>query len=300
MRRVLITGSSGFLGKKIVAIFHADKVVMLGRLGNNINCNLALDIPNLPSVNIVIHCAGKAHSIPKTDQEIQEFYNVNVQGTINLLQGLSNSSIPKQFVFISSVSVYGLNNSSSVNENTHLLALDPYGKSKIQAEQIVQEWCYNHNVICTILRLPLVVGANPPGNLGAMIKGIKKGYYFNIAGGTARKSMVLASDVAKFILQAAEVGGTYNLTDGYHPNFAELSNCIASQLGKYRVSNMPLWAAKSLAKFGDIIGDRFPLNSNKLAKITAPLTFDDSKARAAFGWNPTPVLKGFKLSSDAE
>jgi nucleoside-diphosphate-sugar epimerase len=107
--------------------------------------------------------------------------------------------------------------------------------------------------------------------------------------------MVLASDVAKFILKAAEVGGTYNLTDGYHPNFNELSNCIALQMGKKFVPNMPLFVAKFLATIGDILGSKFPINSDKLNKITSTLTFDDTKARLAFGWKPSPVLKGFNM-----
>ena len=205
----------------------------------------------------------------------------------------------EHFVFISSVSVYGIIEGVNIKEESPLLAEDAYGKSKIDAEAIVQQWCDSHNVICTILRLPLVVGENPPGNLGAMIRGIKKGYYFNIAGGNAKKSMVLASDIAKFILKAAEVGGTYNLTDGIHPTFNELSNNISRQFSKSFVPNMPLFIANVLAKIGDILGNTFPINSNKLSKITSTLTFDDSKARAAFGWNPTPVLESFKLLENA-
>jgi nucleoside-diphosphate-sugar epimerase len=140
-----------------------------------------------------------------------------------------------------------------------------------------------------------VVGENPPGNLKAMIYGIKKGYYFNISGSAARKSMVLASDVAKFILKAAEVGGLYNLTDGYHPNFNELSHCIAKQINRNYLPNMPIFFAKILAFIGDAVGQKFPINTNNLNKISSTLTFDDSKAREAFGWNPTPVLKGFKI-----
>ena len=128
-----------------------------------------------------------------------------------------------------------------------------------------------------------------------MIKGIKKGYYFNINEGHARKSMVLADDVAKFILKAAEVGGIYNLTDGYHPSFYEISHLIANQLGKSYIPNMPNFIAKFLAKIGDLIGPKFPINTDKYLKITSDLTFDDSKAREAFGWDPTPVLKGFKI-----
>ena len=159
---------------------------------------------------------------------------------------------------------------------------------------------YKNNIICTILRLPIVIGSNnPPGNLGLMIKGIKKGYYFNVDGGTAKKSMVLAVDISKFILEAAKLGGTFNLTDGVHPSFFDLSKCISSKLKKSWIPNMPLFIAKFLAKLGDIFGDSFPINSNKLSKITTSLTFDDTKARISFGWQPNPVIEKFKLDEDA-
>jgi nucleoside-diphosphate-sugar epimerase len=300
-KQVLLTGASGFLGNSIInSISPKVDVFTLGRLNCFFNNDLSHSIPLLPDVNIVIHAAGKAHSVPNTSLEKQAFFDVNFKGTQNLLQGIEESqSLPKAFIFISTVAVYGRENGINISEDSPILAKDPYGLSKIQAEQLVLDWCKKHNVICTILRLPLLAGQNPPGNLGAMIKGIKKGYYFNIAGGTAQKSMVLASDVAQCILKVSEIGGIYNLTDGYHPTFNELSRTISLQLGRKFVPNMPLFFAKILAKIGDLIGDKFPVNSNKLAKIMAPLTFDDTKARKAFGWNPTPVLKGFKIKENA-
>jgi hypothetical protein len=137
--------------------------------------------------------------------------------------------------------------------------------------------------------LPLLVDKNPPGNLGAMTRAIQKGYYFNIGGGKAKKSMVLAEDVAKFILKIAPIGGIYNLTDGVHPTFKELSTSIA----KKKLFNLPLRLAKIFAKIGDVLGDKSPLNSIKLKKITSDLTFDDSKAREK-GWNPQAVLDYLK------
>lgn len=50
------------------------------------------------------------------------------------------------------------------------------------------------------------------------------------------------------------------------------------------------------ALISDLFSAKAPLNSGKLCKITSDLTFDDSKAREAFCWNPTPVLNGFKIS----
>lgn len=50
-----------------------------------------------------------------------------------------------------------------------------------------------------------------------------------------------------------------------------------------------------MARIGDLIGNKAPINSKKLNKIIFDLTFDDSKAVKAFGWNPTPVLEGFQI-----
>jgi nucleoside-diphosphate-sugar epimerase len=294
---ILITGSSGFLGKYLALRLVKENVFHLNRNSGNYRYSLENELPNFTEVfDLVIHSAGKAHSIPKTQSEKQSFFDSNVIGTKNLLTGLEKNQLPNQFVFISTVAVYGKDNGLCINEEEPLLAKDPYGISKIQAEDLVAAWCKKNNVICTIFRLPLIVGVNPPGNLRAMINGIRKGFYFNIGGGNAKKSMVLASDVAKYILKAGEVGGIYNLTDGYHPSFKELSNHISIQLGKGKLMHIPMWLARIIAKFGDFLGSKAPLNTNKLKKITSDLTFDDTKARESFGWNPTHVLEGFKIN----
>jgi nucleoside-diphosphate-sugar epimerase len=298
-KKLLFTGGTGFLGKNMMAILEKQfDVTTCGiTLGNIIKTNLSKEVPTLiQHYDIVLHAAGKAHSVPKNITEEQVFFDINLHGTINLCAALEKSGVPTSLIFISSVSVYGLDHGVLINENHSLLAKDSYGLSKIKAESFIQNWCKQHNVICAILRLPLVVGANPPGNLGAMIKGIEKGCYFNIAGGKARKSMVLASDVARSILKVAEIGGIYNLTDGYHPSFEELSNNISIQLGKGKPMLMPMWLARLIANFGNLLGSKAPLNTYKLKKITSDLTFDNSKAREAFGWDPAPVLDGFNIN----
>jgi nucleoside-diphosphate-sugar epimerase len=299
--KILLTGANGFLGKVLYSQLISNfSVKTLSRYSGDYIADLSNERPFIADkFDIVIHAAGKAHSFPKSREDRDAFYSVNVQGTKNLLEGLENYKLPKSFVFISTVAVYGVSEGNLINEQTELNAIDPYGQSKLQAEQLVSKWCTRNNVKCTILRLPLVVGLNPPGNLGAMIKGINNGYYFNIAGGSAKKSMVLASDITKYLLKASEIGGIFNLTDGYHPTFFELSENISRQLGKRRPINMPYWLAELFARIGDLFGDKFPLNSAKLHKITSDLTFDDSKAREILGWNPKPVLEGFKLNTNS-
>ena len=178
----LLTGSSGFLGNLISQEISKENVLFtLSRSGGHYKINLDTEIGDFGrSFDIVIHAAGKAHNIPKTEIEISEFEKTNVIGTLNLLKGLEVSGIPKMFVFISSVSVYGLQNGDDINELSNLNAKDPYGLSKIEAEKIIKIWCKKNNIKCTILRLPLVIGSKPPGNLGSMINAIRKGFYFNI------------------------------------------------------------------------------------------------------------------------
>ena len=299
--KILLTGASGFLGRHIQnELLNTNRLYTLSRSGSNYNYNLSIEMPLLDDkFDLVIHSAGKAHMVPKTAADKQAFFDVNLNGTVNLLKGIEQSlNLPKAFVFISSVSVYGRETGLKINETSSLLAKDPYGYSKIQTEDLVTTWCAKNNVLCTILRLPLLVGVNPPGSLGDMIKGIQKGYYFNIKGSNSKKSMVLATDIAKVIIKVSKIGGIYNLTDSYDPSFTELSNIIAQHLDKPKPFNIPLFVAQVLAKFGDVLGNKFPLNSAKLKKITSDLTFDDTIARNTFGWNPTPVLEGLKISNN--
>jgi nucleoside-diphosphate-sugar epimerase len=289
---ILLTGSSGFLGQVILAHLGKNNVKTLSRYGSDYQIHLNSKIVIFKeSFKLVVHAAGKAHSVPKNEDEKHAFFDVNVTGTNNLLRGLETApTLPKSFIFISSVAVYGLEKGNLINENAPLLATDPYGQSKIQAEKLIEDWCYKNNVICTILRLPIIAGKNPPGNLKTMINGIKGGYYFNIAGGEAKKSIVMADDVAKIIPVVADIGGIYNLTDQYHPTFFELSQLMAKQFGKRQPINIPNWVAILLAKVGDLAGAKAPINSTKLIKITSELTFDDSKAQHSIGWRPEVVL----------
>lgn len=296
MINTLLVGGNGYIGNQILRDFQKKFSVKV--LGRGIKSTYVYDLSSsIPEINekfdLVIHNAAKAHLIPHSSSEIMSIYNINYNGTVNLLKSLEINA-PENFIYISTVAVYGLTKGINITEEAPLLAKDAYGKSKLLAENAVVDWCKNKNVKCTILRLPLVVGKNAPGNLGAMIQGIKRGYYFNIGDGAARKSMILNTDIPRVIEKAIGVEGVFNLSDGYHPSFKEISTLIGNVLGR-SVHTMPTALAKVAAKFGDIIGNRFPLNSDILIKLTEDLTFDNTKAKLALNWEPTPVLEGFEL-----
>lgn len=290
--RVLVTGASGFLGKHVVKELKRLQYT-IDTLGRSNKSTIKVDIsrellPISKQYDLVVHVAGKAHVIPKTKLENKEFYDVNLTGTKNLIKALTKK--PNYFVFISSVAVYGLINGIKIKENAELKALDSYGSSKVYAEKIILDWSKKNNICCTILRLPLLVSKNPPGNLGAMLRAIRGGYYFNIGGGTTKKSMVLVKDVVQFIPLIYRIGGVFNLTDGVHPSFKQLSMILAPNK---KIFNLPLNFAIILGLIGDFFGVKSILNSKKIKKITNDLTFDDSKARQ-FGWKPQSVLEYIK------
>jgi nucleoside-diphosphate-sugar epimerase len=296
--KILITGASGFLGK--ILCFELNKMGYgLLTLGRKDTDTIHADITNskfhlpaeLTDIDIVIHAAGKAHSVPKTEQEARVFFDVNLEGTKNLCHALSSlPKPPKAFIFISTVAVYGVDSGELIPEDHPLNGTTPYARSKIIAEAWLQNWAKGNDILLSVLRLPLVAGSQPPGNLGAMLKGISSGRYASIGKADARKSIVWAEDIAHIVPQLAIKCGIYNLTDGYHPTFRELEHCIALSLGKKDPPRIPMSFAKGIAFLGDILGRRSPINSEKLEKITSTLTFDDAKAKKLLNWQPNKVL----------
>ena len=244
---------------------------------------------------MVLHAAGKAHTVPKTEAEKQVFYDVNYQGTVNLCKALENVGAPKALLFISTVAVYGCEFGSLITEDHPLEGNSPYAESKIMAEKYLTEWCSKNDVVLGILRPSLLAGKNAPGNLGAMVNGIKKGFYMNIAGGKVVKSILLAEDIARLVPLLEEKGGIYNVCDTRQPSFGEISMSVAKQLGKRKPLSIPYWIAWCMAKVGDLLGSKAPINSYKLEKMTKSLTFSNEKARRELGWEPLDVLENYKI-----
>lgn len=299
MDSILITGGTGFLGKNIVPYIKQKYDITLCGITpqDDIQVNLAKDVPELPvKYDLVLHAAGKAHVVPKTEKEIQAFYDVNLLGTKNLCAGLEKVGVPRSFIFVSTVAVYGCEEGENIDEDHPLNGNTPYALSKIQAEEFLTDWCRKNNVTLSIIRPSLIAGPNPPGNLGAMIAGIKSGKYLSIGGGKTRKSVLMVSDIPILIELMKDKGGIFNVCDNHQPTFKELEDSIAFQLGGKKVISIPLWFATMCAKVGNILGSKAPINSQKLSKITKSLTFSNAKAKRELGWQPTDVVSNFKIS----
>lgn len=303
--KALLTGATGFLGQYILNALEAQgyTVTTLGRqpVADRPFIQADLADPEAPltlpeAYQRVIHAAGQAHVVPASAAEAKPFWDLNDRGTRKLLEALeAGSSFPDQLIFISSVSVYGLEAGTNLPEDTPALATNPYGASKRKAEEAVLRWCDQHKVNGLILRLPLVAGRNPPGNLGSILNAIQQGKYFGIGHGQARKSMVLAADVAELTARVHQAKGIYHLTDGVHPSFRELEQVIQQSTGKRIPTNLPKAVAAAMGKGGDwgsrLLGRKLPFDSGVYRKMTQSLTFADQEAREHLNWRPRSVLQ---------
>lgn len=295
--KLLFTGASGFLGQNVKPILEKQyNVKTLGLAGDDMIANIATTVPEISETfDIVFHAAGKAHGIPNSAAEEKVFFDVNYQGTVNLCKALEQSTLPKAFIFVSTVAVYGVEFGDNITEEHPLKGDTPYAFSKIQAEQYLTEWCAKNNVKLGIIRPSLIAGPNAPGNLGAMVNGIKTGKYFSIGEGSARKSVLMVQDIANLIPLLVEKGGVYNVCDDIQPSFRELEIIIAKQLNKKQPKSIPYFIAKAMALVGDLLGTKAPINSLKLKKITESLTFSNEKAKKELGWQPLNVLENYRI-----
>ena len=297
-KTLLLTGASGFVGRNILSELQKNyEVATLGRgTENDVCADLASSVPALPKhFDVVYHVAGKAHSVPKTEAESRAFFDVNLTGTQNLCRALEISGTPSSLIFVSTVAVYGCERGESIDETHALAGTSPYAKSKIEAEEFLQKWCSAHSVVLTILRPSLIAGTDAPGNLGAMVRGIRSGRYLRIGNGNARKSIVMVEDLARVVPFAETRGGIFNLCATQHPSFKELEKHISSQIGKAEPFAIPFFVAKCMAFVGDCCFGKAPIDSARLRKISETLTFSNKKARELLGWEPLEILENYNV-----
>lgn len=286
MKRLLLTGASGFLGNNMMSeLIKSYEVETLGRsVSNDVICDLLNQEPSFRKCyDVVLHAAGLAHFIPKTKDEVQSFFNVNFFGTRRLCNALLlKKKLPSMFVYVSSVAVYGLQEGINITEEAPLLGASAYAQSKIQAENFLTDWCRSNNVTLAILRPSLIVGHNPVGNLGDMVRGMRRGLYASVHKGGARRSVVMAQDIARIVPLIAQYGGgVFNICDTVAPSFRELERVIAHQLHLPMPISIPDWLAK------------WVLSPQRFEKMSQSLTFSNQKAREQLHWEPLPVLENF-------
>lgn len=164
IKKVLVTGSNGFVGSSFINKYK-DKYLFkkFSLLFEKLN-NQCFD-----DINVVLHCAALVHQ--KIQNNYKEYHDINVEYPVKLAN-LAKKSGVKQFVFISTIAVYG-DEKEKLDEITVCNPITLYGKSKLEAEKQLLA-LNDDNFIVSIIRAPMVYGKNAPGNIDSLIKLVKK------------------------------------------------------------------------------------------------------------------------------
>ncbi|MCO8093417.1 NAD-dependent epimerase/dehydratase family protein [Acinetobacter lwoffii] len=210
--KVLLTGSNGFLGQYLSQFLaeKGDSVLAHTRKAqtfdhpniNNINFDLNdnLDNIDLNQVEVVIHCAGRAHVMHETAVSPLEAYRqTNVQGTLNLAQKAVQSGV-KRFIYLSSIKVNGEQTTTQAfhpNDDVH--TNDPYGLSKYEAEQALLALSQRSGLEVVIIRPVLIYGPNVKANFKSMVNLASKKIPLPIGCLDNKRSMVSVYNLADLI-----------------------------------------------------------------------------------------------------
>ena len=209
---VLITGSNGFLGQYLAQFLAEKNYSILAQTRKaqtfahpnivNINFDLNDNLANidLRQVDVIVHCAGRAHVMHETAASpLEEYRQTNVQGTLNLAQKAVQSGV-KRFIYLSSIKVNGEQTTTQpFKPNDKVNTDDPYGLSKYEAEQALLKLSEQTGLEVVIIRPVLIYGPNVKANFKSMMALARKKLPLPIGCLDNKRSMVSVYNLADLI-----------------------------------------------------------------------------------------------------
>lgn len=236
------------------------------------------------------------------------YYETNVEGMRITLRAMERNNV-KRIIFFSSVAVYGLNKKNP-DENHPIDPFNHYGKSKWQAEQILQEWHKSHrdwNI--DIIRPCVIFGERNRGNVYNLLKQISSGKFAIIGKGENKKSMAYVGNAVvftKYLIENVTTGyNVFNYTDKPDFTMNELIDHVSKVLNKHIPStHLPYW----LGMFGGYCFDtlafitrkKFAISSVRVKKFCATTEFDSTKAHSCGFKAPFTLNEGLAKTLEFE
>jgi len=299
---ILITGIHGFVGSNLLKSIKTN------------NCLYGLDIiapekegivktfswediksipQDMPQFDAIIHLAGKAHDT-KNQSAAQSYFDINTGLTQKIFDFLLSSSA-KKFIFFSSVKAAADSvDGAFLTEDVIPAPVGPYGESKIKAEEYILgklEECAALGKQVYILRPCMIHGPGNKGNLNLLYSVVKKGIPWPLGAFENRRSFTSIDNlcfVVDGLLNRNVPTGIYHMGDDEALSTNELIAVMCEAMER----NAHIWkinksVMESIATIGTWL--HFPLNKERLRKLTENYVVSNAKIKAALGIEHMPV-----------
>lgn len=299
MKKVMLTGASGFVGRSLLERLHQEGYELVAPSRTPLAgapagvCNplvggLAADVDwggSLESVSVVIHSAARVHVMNDTaDDPLVEFRKANVDGTVSLARQAAAAGV-RRFVFISSIKVNGEGTEPGqpYRADDAPAPQDPYGVSKMEAEQALRAVASETGMEVVIIRPVLVYGPGVKANFRSMMSWLSKGVPLPL-GATGNKRSLVAVDnlvdlIATCIEHPAAANQTFLVSDGEDLSTTQLLQRMGSALGRpARLLPVPAGLLQAVAA---MLGRRAIAQ-----RLCGSLQVDITKTRELLGWTP--------------
>lgn len=315
--KITIIGGSGFVGTHLIAHLYENGISDV----LNIDKIPSVKYGNISEIGNVLDVDALTRQLQGTDQVIllaaehrddvipvSKYYDVNVQGMRNTLAAMEANGITK-IMFTSSVAIYGLDKDNP-NESFAAEPFNHYGRSKWEAEQVLQEWHQGHpNWSIQIIRPTVIFGEGNRGNVFNLLQQIAQGKFMMIGKGNNQKSMSYIGNIVAFIAFLARESESgyqvFNYVD--KPDFS--TNDLVALTGKILnkkipTTHIPYWLGM-LAGYGfDVLakvsGKKLSISSVRVKKFCAVTQYDSTKAMTSGFVPPYTLELGLKRMLEQE
>lgn len=289
-KSILITGSSGFIGRNLISYFNKKASIYKYIRGSSI----------IIKEEIIIHLAGKAHDLRKSNS-FKDYYSVNYDFTRRVFDSFVASNA-KVFITLSSVKAVADNLNDDLTEDHIPNPKTHYGKSKLLSEQYILSKEISKGKRVYILRPCMIHGPGNKGNMNLLYNIVKKRFPWPLGAYHNKRSFCSIDNFCFIINELIEneniPSGVFNIADDEPISTNEIIDLISESTGrKSIILNIPKFLISSIAKVGDLL--KLPLNTERLAKLTETYIVNNRKIKNAIG-KPLPfsskegLLKTFK------
>lgn len=296
MTSVLITGSGGFIGHRLISTlskrnFSVTAVARSVITGDFSGQMILADLKTLVSstqhlegIDCIVHLAGRAHVLDDVDSDpLAAFREINRDLTVQLARVAIQAGV-KRFIFISSIGVNGASSGGlAFNEKSVPSPHAAYALSKLEAEYELRKLLAPTAVELVVIRPPMVYAAHAPGNFQRLLRLVASGVPLPFSSVNNLRSMIALENLVDFIALCIEhpaaADELYLISDGTDLSTPEIVRHLCTGMRQNaRLLPVPVILMR--------LGASLIAKQAMYTQLCGSLIIDSSKARDQLGWKP--------------